>query len=75
MEEIKEGAGEVLSRKVDANEAKIAELSHVNDGETGFNPTASEMAEVFEGIRAEIITRGKKEGPKTAPGRGRARKL
>jgi hypothetical protein len=64
MEEIKKGADEELSQKMDINEVRIAELSHVNEGETGFNPTAAEMAEVFEGIKAGIRSRGKKKDRK-----------
>ncbi len=33
---------------------ELSELSHVNEGETGFNPTVAEMASVFKGIKAEI---------------------
>ncbi len=51
-----------MTKKISANEVKIAELSHLNDGETGFNPTEAEMALVFEGIKAAIKKRGKKEG-------------
>jgi hypothetical protein len=57
------GEAEEAKEKIRANEEKIAELSHVNDGETGFNPTAAEMAEVFEGIKAGIKKRGKKKEP------------
>ncbi len=49
------------AEKISANEVKIAELSHLNDGETGFNPTAAEMAAVFEGIKERIVERGKKK--------------
>ena len=52
---------EELSEKVRANEAKISELSHLDDGETGFNPTIAEMAAVFEGIKAGIKKRGEKK--------------
>ncbi len=62
MDDIKKLADDKLSKKVRAKEAGISDLSHLNDGETGFNPTATEMAEVFEGIKAGIEARGKKEG-------------
>ena len=57
-------ASEDLSKKVNTNETNISELSHLNDGETGFNPTPAEMEVVFEGIKAGIRSRGKKEDPK-----------
>jgi hypothetical protein len=60
MEDIKKIIDGEVPQKVHANEVKISELSHLNDGETGFNPTAAEMAEVFEGIKANIKARGKK---------------
>jgi hypothetical protein len=37
---------------------KISELSHSNEGETGFNPTPAELATVYEGIKAQIKARG-----------------
>ena len=40
-------------------EEKISELSHLNEAETGFNPTAAELASEFEGIKAEIKALGK----------------
>jgi hypothetical protein len=56
------GVDEDAAEKIRANDVKIAELSHLNDGETGFNPTAAEMTEVFEGIKAGIKKRGQKGG-------------
>ena len=44
-------------------DTKISELSHVNEGETGFNPTAAEMAAVFEEIKAEVKALGEKKEP------------
>lgn len=40
---------------------QLSELSHVNEGETGFNPTPAEMAVVFEGIKAAIEARRPKK--------------
>ena len=64
MEDIKKTPDGEIPEKIHANEVKISELSHLNDGETGFNPTAAEMAEVFEGIKEGIKARGKKAGQK-----------
>lgn len=47
--------------KIGANEENISEPSYLNDGETGFNPTAAEMAGVFEGIKAQVKALGKKK--------------
>jgi hypothetical protein len=52
---------------------KVSELSHLNgnEGVTGFNPTLAELAEVSEGIRAELQNLGK-ELDTTLPNRYQA---
>jgi hypothetical protein len=47
---------EYINRDNEVNEleAQVLELSHVNEGETGFNPTPAEMKALFEAIKAEI---------------------
>lgn len=58
---ISERLSALTAEQTKDTDMKISELSHLNDGETGFNPTAAEMAEVFEGIKEGIKKRGKKK--------------
>jgi hypothetical protein len=37
---------------------KLSELSHINEAETGFNPTVAELEAVHEGIKAQIKALG-----------------
>jgi hypothetical protein len=36
-------------------EKEVSALSHLNEGETGFNPTPAELAEEFQGIKEQIM--------------------
>jgi DNA repair ATPase RecN len=38
---------------------RVSELSHLNEAETGFNPTPAEFAAEFEDIKAEVLALGK----------------
>lgn len=49
------------AENVQGDGVRISELSHMNEGATGFNPTAAEMAAVFDGIKAEIEALGGNE--------------
>jgi hypothetical protein len=33
---------------------EVSEVSHLNEGQTGFNPTPAELAKEFEGIKEQI---------------------
>ena len=49
---------EKIDEQAEASAARASDLSHLSDGETGFNPTADELAAVFEGIKKQIKALG-----------------
>ena len=44
----------VMAEQNNKLDASISDLSPMNDGAPGFNPTLAELASEFEGIKAEI---------------------
>jgi|GEM_PF-2300923 hypothetical protein len=59
---ILEKLSKLMAAQNDGIDAKISELSHLNEAETGFNPTPAELAAVHEGIKAQIIALGNGDG-------------
>jgi hypothetical protein len=49
---------EKIDEQIKASAAGVSDPSHLSDGETGFNPTAAELASVFEGIKKQIKALG-----------------
>jgi hypothetical protein len=58
MPAISERLSVLTTEQTKDTDMKISELSHVNEGETGFNPTPAELAMVYEGIKAQIKALG-----------------
>ena len=52
---ILEKLSKLMATQNKETEAKISEPSHLNEAETGFNPTIEELAAVHEGIKAQIM--------------------
>jgi hypothetical protein len=52
--ENKKDTNEVAPEEAEVLEEEVSSLSHLNEGETGFNPTPAEFAEEYEGIKEQI---------------------
>ena len=50
----------LIAEQTKEMDAKISELSHLNEAETGYNPTPAELASVYQGIKAQIEGLGEK---------------